>query len=145
VDEGGDDFSSREGGISRLQETTDRRNGRKTKRGGIRAELHPVKGTTKIVPRDKFSTKLWRQHSLVNLYLLLFQRQIGTANIRPDQVDCGMNIKKMFAEGVTEVFTPRENGQKIWPYTLSEPDLCKLAWAIHIGQKKILVPQWVKI
>jgi len=85
------------------------------------------------------------QGEVVRMYQFYFARKLGTLNMTEDQQEIADDVRRRFESCVTEVFDPNANGREMWPYTLSEEDLCKLAWAIHIKQERILVPQWVKV
>lgn len=145
VDEGGDDFSPDQGSPGELQETSNGGNGRKKARGRPRTKLLPVKGKEKIVPRDALSTRLYRQGDVVSMYEAYFNRKLGTLNMTKDQEKIARDVQKVFPDCVHACFLPKQDGRELWPYTLGEVDLCKLAWAICLEQDEIIVPRWVKI
>lgn len=145
MDQGRDGISSHKGGVGKLQEITFGSNGTEKKRSRSRAKLLPIKGKTKIIERNALSSRLYRQGEIVRLYTIYFNRKLGTMNMTQDQERLADRVRKVFEEGVTEVFTPKLNGQGLWPFTISEIDLCKLAWAMYIDQGKILVPKWLSI
>lgn len=126
-----------------MQETTDRSNGREKETVRPSSKLRILKGT-RSVPLDTLSSRLYRQGSEMNLYLKYFQRQLGLANMSKDQELEADRIREIYPEIVDEVFTPIHSGKLHWPYQLGEVDLIKLAWAIHLGQEKILVPNYEK-
>ena len=54
-------------------------------------------------------------------------------------------IRTIHTEIVNEPFRPEAApyslGKENWPYVLTEPDIIRIARAIQLGQKKILVPK----